>query len=239
MATGRHKVERSTTDNDGTAASDASNEQPVWSWDQEEDAAHLIDDLPRVTDAVATAMYELRSAWGDDQATMAARLTWLGVETKAQTVRRIEVGAQPPTLEQALALALMHPGGVRAILGDQQFRIGTTPLVDDEDVQSLLSGGNSLVRRTVDRDMKVVSTVHRNETIASDLGVSRAEIEAVAAALYPDSSADEQIAERTDRRAQKDDPPAIPGSKKWKSYRAHAVRQVTRELGSELQRLGR
>jgi hypothetical protein len=232
-------AERFTTDHGGTDTSSASDEQPVWSWDPEEGAAQFVDNLPCVTDVVAAAMFDLRSAWGDDQATMAARLSWLGVETKAQTVRRIEVGAQPPTLEQALSLALMHPGGVRAILGGGQFRVGTTPLVDGDDVESLLLGSDSLVRRTVARDMKVVGAVHRNETIASDLGVSRAEIEEVAAALYPDSSADEQIAERTIRRAEQDDPPAKPGSKKWKSYRAHAVRQVTRELSNELQRLGR
>ena len=138
MATGRDRTEQSATD-EGRDTSTQPDDQSVWLWDDHTDQ-DFIDNLPTASDAVAEALIELPAAWGEDQATMAARLRWLGIDTKPQTVRRIEVGAQPPTLEQALALALMHPGGLRALLARGQFRVGTTPLIDGDDIEGLLAG---------------------------------------------------------------------------------------------------
>lgn len=191
---------------------------------------------PGASARIAERLRAHRTAGGWDQAAVAALLTAAGLPTNTATIVRIENGDQPPTVEQALLLAvLVMPNGLRTLL-EPPFTLGNLTVRKVDDLGQVL--GHEIGPRTIpDTPMareatRLVSKTlaeARDSQIAGTLNVSRELIAEAAEALYGKSAASEASERFSARLDQLHTRPEVE-SASWRAYRSHAVRAVAAEI---------
>lgn len=191
----------------------------------------------------------MRQAQGGDQTFAADVLTALGEPTRAATVARVERGEQPPTLEQALLLALLHNRGLEELL-TLPVRVGRIVVETPAELRQLLLGplGPGAQQDEKPGPWFVAGDLahealrdRRRRQVAAELRVPVEQVREAELALYGDQPGARTIASQvTARLIYRRDQHLADGFEKpseatRRAWQSHALRAVTREIRTYLE----
>lgn len=200
--------------------------------------------VPTAVERVAAAISIEREAFGGHQH-LADALTTIGIPVTRSTLSRIEAGKQPADLVITLGIALLGNQGLAGLLrGSGSVRIGDLVVESDDDWRALLGEPVQVPREW--RAPVESATWQNARNLAQDAIRTRTDL-TIAASVRADADqvreasmrlfgrpAHSEISSRTADRAARDPDPQ-PGDDRWRAYRSHAVRSVTREIRDHLQ----